>query len=154
MKKTDFIKEIEKQLENSKNRSAWDKGINIYCFELLEHLENQDYNFSTLTEKSNFQKIVLNGAKNWFDYSWGGGSFIYDEDICKNLCPPSMQRKLKFGQYRPNKYEEWLDVQARALNQASVRLWRIIKTLQKTINYAGFAEVVESSEAETISKGA
>jgi hypothetical protein len=88
--------------------SAWDKGVLEYAKELKADTPN------AATEKD-----LLNGADNWSHYSWGGCSLCYDEDICKRLCPPSEQNKKRNGAYRPNRNEEWLDVQARALRQAA-----------------------------------
>ena len=45
-------------------------------------------------------------------------ALLYDEDIAENLCSPSELKKCKNGMLRPNKQEQWLDVQARALLQA------------------------------------
>ena len=76
-----------------------------------------------------FYKAALNGAENWNKYSWGGCSYIYNGDIAKNLCNPSELKKTKNGENRPNRGEDWLDVQARALSQAALRLFRIVKSL-------------------------
>jgi hypothetical protein len=61
---------------------------------------------------------ALNGAKDWSQYSWGGCSLIYDAAIARRLCTPSELKKTRNGERRPNSNEEWLDTQARALNQA------------------------------------
>ena len=73
------------------------------------------------------KKLLLNGAADWSAYSYGGCALVYDEDIAKHYCTPSELRKVthKDGTIseRANAGENWLDVQARALNQAA----RIIK---------------------------
>ncbi len=39
------IADVKNILETRKDRSAWDKGVNIYALELLEKLEeNRNYN--------------------------------------------------------------------------------------------------------------
>ena len=65
---------------------------------------------------------MLNGAQDWEQYSWGGSALIYDGDIAERLCCPSELKKTRNGERRPNSREEWLDVQARALYQASSRV--------------------------------
>lgn len=62
--------------------------------------------------------LLLNGASDWKAYSWGGCSLIYDQDICERLATPSEIKRTKGGKVKPNKWEEWLDTQARALYQA------------------------------------
>lgn len=49
----------------------------------------------------------------------GGCYLIYNSDIAKMFCTPSELKKTHNGERKPNKNEEWLDVQARALNQAA-----------------------------------
>lgn len=125
MEKQDFIKVVKFVIESKKQRSAWDKGVNSYCFELLENLENSS--IYTDCEKVNFatfEKVVLNGAPSWGEYSWGGCSFIYNSDIAEALCSPSELKRSCNGRRNPNSREQWLDVQARALYQACNRLYR------------------------------
>lgn len=119
MKNTIIINELEKK----NDRSAWDKGVNIYAYELVEFIE------TIPTDIKEVETVLLNGAKDWSQYSWGGCSLIYDSDIAERLCTPSELKKTKNGERRPNSREEWLDVQARALWQACNRIKRIIRRL-------------------------
>jgi len=89
-------------------RSAWGRGVKAYAIELIESLEG-DYSYGAL----------LNGATDWRAYSYGGNALIYDADIAERLCNPSELKRCKGGDNQPNKGESWLDVQARALRQAS-----------------------------------
>ena len=109
---------IEKELEQRKDRSAWNKGVTAYALELLEDIEDNE----EVTKER-----LLNGASDWNQYSWGGSSFIYDEDIAKRLCTPSELKKTRNGERKPNASEEWLDTQARALYQACNRIMRIAR---------------------------
>ena len=72
------------------------------------------------------EENLLNGASNWSDYSYGGSSLIYDYDIAERLATPSeiKSRMRKDGSFNQmaNARETWLDVQARALYQASRKL--------------------------------
>lgn len=114
MKKLELIKEIEKRSTKSK----WDKGVGEYAVELLENIENGDI----ITEEN-----LLNGASSWKEYSLGCCSLIYNSDICERLATQSEQKRTRNGELKPNKNEEWLDTQARALYQASCRILKIAK---------------------------
>ena len=114
--------EIKKVLESRKNRSAWDKGVTDFAIDLLDNID-----FS----KDQFDKSdLLNGAKNWNQYSYSGCHLVYDSDIAEALCTPSELKRNKNGENKPNNHETWLDVQARALYQAANRISRIIKSLE------------------------
>ena len=95
--------------------SKWTQGVNVYAEELREFLKEN--NLPATYEN------LLNGASDWSQYSWGGSSLIYDYDIAKRLATPSEIKKCtrKDGSFRQNANarEQWLDVQARALYQAS-----------------------------------
>ena len=106
--------ELLNKLNERTDRSAWDKAVTLYACELVESLEVEE-----LPEDfAEFKKLMLNGASDWSQYSWGGSSLIYDYDIAERTCTPSELKKTKGGEHRPNSREEWLDVQARALSQA------------------------------------
>lgn len=111
-------KEIIKKIKERETKSKWSKGVTEYVIELLDNLENGE----TITEER-----LLNGARDWSQYSWGGCSLIYDEEICERLATPSEQKRTRNGEKKPNTSEEWLDCQARALYQASCRLLNIAK---------------------------
>ena len=117
------IKNLRIAIENEKARSAWSKGVKMYALELLADLPE---NYEIFGEKSDME-LLLNGAKDWNQYSWGGCSLIYDEDIAERLCTPSELKKTRNGQRRPNNSEEWLDTQARALYQACNMICRLAR---------------------------
>lgn len=113
------ITEITAIIEATNPRSAWKKGVKAYALEILEDLpRNVEYG-----SIESLKKDALNGARDWNQYSWGGSSLIYNEDIAKRLCTPSELKKTRNGERRPNAREEWLDCQARALKQA----WWVIR---------------------------
>jgi hypothetical protein len=120
------IEEIRKELEERKDRSAWNKGVTVYALELLEVYEGRaDYEGRDAEDRKEFKEWIKNGADSWEGYSWGGSSLIYNGDIADRLCCPSELKKTRNGERRPNNREEWLDVQARALYQASKRLLNV-----------------------------
>lgn len=136
------IEKLYQSIESEKQRSAWDKGVTQYALEMVEQLGEQIdggyFEELDLTESKKVRAALLNGAENWSQYSWGGGSLIYNSDIAERLCCPSELKKTRNGERRPNSREEWLDVQARALFQAANRVCRHIRTLEKSgaISYA------------------
>lgn len=120
------IEEIRKALDERKDHSAWNKGVTDYALELLEVYENRaDYEGRDAEDSKEFEEWLKNGADSWEEYSWGGSSLIYNGDIADRLCCPSELKKTRNGERRPNNCEEWLDVQARALYQASKRLLNV-----------------------------
>lgn len=117
-----FTKMYE-ELEARKDRSAWNKGVTLYAFELVQELEERAaYEERNPEPGKECREWMLNGARNWDEYSWGGSSLIYNRDIDKRLCCPSELKKTRSGERRPNSREEWLDTQARALYQACNRV--------------------------------
>ena len=108
-----------KNLEAVKCRSAWSKGVKEYAYMLLDNIfNNSDY--KSITTIKSLHKALLKSAPNWKRFSWGGYALICNEDIAKKLCSPSELKKYKNGMLRPNKQEQWLDVQAKALFQAEI----------------------------------
>lgn len=117
------ISDLRTTLKNVKTRSEWDKGVKLYAFDLLNKYEEYceyEGRLLPLTEGT-----LLNGASNWYSYSWGGCSFIADCDIANRLCTPSELSRTNCGKKKPNSRESWLDVQARALAQACALLLKL-----------------------------
>ena len=127
-------KKVEKQVRAAGRRSAWSRGVAAYAIDILADLE--EYGFlgrdirksatAKICNRELLKKALLNGASDWSQYSWGGCSLIYDEDIAARVCSPSELRKNRNGERRPNSCEEWLDVQARALYQACHLVCRVV----------------------------
>jgi len=105
--------------------SKWSQGVAEYAAELREFLEEEHLE-PTL-------KNMLNGADNWKQYSYGGSALIYNEDIAERLATPSEYESRISKRYGLNDYananETWLDVQARALHQASLLVLEKAKQL-------------------------
>ena len=91
-------------------RSTWSRGVKTYALELLETLE---------ADQPPTLENLLNGAENWQQYSEGGCTLIYNENIAARLATPTEFAKKKEGMLPPNRAESWLDCQARALAQAA-----------------------------------
>ena len=104
-----------------KARSAWKRGCYVYALELIEDYKGGD---AVPTKEK-----LLNGAEDWRQYSWGGCSLVYDSDIAERLCTPTELKRTKNGEKAPSNRAEWLDVQARALYQASELIREAVKSV-------------------------
>lgn len=119
------LQDLQKAIETIKEpRSAWGKGVKRYALFLIENRSDLDQNAPIETSRQ-LSELLLCGAANWGQFSWGGSALIYDTDIAKTLCTPSELRKTHNGTKRPNSREEWLDTQARALFQADILIQHI-----------------------------
>ena len=116
MKKELIIRELE-NMKKRFARSAWDKGVYDYAFDILEPLGDELENVKADT--------LMNGANTWTDYSYGGCALICDDDIAKRMCAPSEYKK--YLNASPNSKlsdsDYWLgNVQPRALFQAMLKI--------------------------------
>lgn len=119
----EIVKTVTEKVEQTKTRSAWDRGVKEYAEELLEELaeavEGGYVDESDLSNRRLFEKAMLNGAGSWEQFSEGGCSLCYDGQIAERLCAPWELRKTDNGRRDPNPRETWIDVQSRALTQAA-----------------------------------
>lgn len=114
------VKDIIQKLESfGTPRSAWKRGVLYYALYILTKFE--------LETEIESETDLLNGAKNWKHASYSGCFNVNDEVIALSVCSNSELRKTNYGRRRPNRDESWLDVQARALFQASDLILSIIK---------------------------
>lgn len=104
-------------LTSRHDKSAWDRGVTAYALDLLDA-------FTDDAAAELDRSALLNGASSRTEYSYGGSALIYDGDIAERLCTPSELKRKRGGELQPSSRELWLDVQARALNQACGRLLR------------------------------
>lgn len=118
MKKELIIRELT-AMKKHWAKSAWDKGVYDYAFDILEPLDDELEDIGA--------ERLMNGANTWTAYSYGGCALICDNDIAKRMCTPSEYKKyLNAG---PNSKlsdsDYWLgNVQTRALFQAMSRIRR------------------------------
>lgn len=122
----ELLEKTYDEMHNWKPRSAWDKGVRNYALEMLNlTLENSYAGYIKPVDLANrkaIKKTLLNGTSDWKEYSYGGSTLVYDGDIAERLCTPSELRKTRYGKKNPNGRETWLDVQARALQQAAIHI--------------------------------
>lgn len=121
------LSNVYKTISAIKTRSAWDRGVRDTALDILEAVKD----WTPIVELSKIEETCLNGASSWRDYSWGGCLLIYDADIAERFCPPSVIKKLtnKCGLRNPNRFEEWLDVQARGARLAFGLILRTARIL-------------------------
>ena len=122
------IKELINKLQKYKDRSKWGRGTSIYGIMILENLQDEHKQINEDITFKELESLLLNGAESWRQYSYGGCALIYDEDIAQMLATPSELKRTCNGEKKPNRKEEWLDTQARALTQAFYKIWEIVKS--------------------------
>lgn len=108
------MKNFTKIIENYnsiKPRSKWSQAVKDYAEDLIYFIELNELTKTEITEKT-----LLNGAKDWQEYSCGGCSLIYNEDIAQRICTPSEYKRFK------NNGLKLLEAQGCALYQAAKAL--------------------------------
>jgi hypothetical protein len=115
---------MRQAVESQPARSAWGRGVKTYALEMIDNLE--EYNGGEVPSgTTEMMDWLLNGANDWKQSSEGGQWLVADEEIAQRLCGPSELKKVAGGRRQPNKRETWIDVQARALHQASNLLVKV-----------------------------
>lgn len=86
-----------------------------YCHELLDRLEDIiEYQYcENVTER-----LLLNGADDWYKYSWGGCSLVYNYDLAKRLLTADEFEEWKASDDTDFHGENLLDIQAELLKIA------------------------------------
>lgn len=119
----------------SHGRSAWSRGVGEYVSDFYDLLYcNRGYDDIESLGKHELDRFLLNGASDWSEHSWNGCSLIYNSDIAERLCCPSELKRTDHGRLQPNSREHWLDVQARALFQASIAFKRLYRQTQDAMS--------------------
>mgnify|MGYP000600650730 CR=1 FL=1 len=119
---------IRAELNARHDRSAWGKAVTLYALDLLDDVQEGADNMERLPlDGAELERWALNGASCWEQYSNGGCSLCYNADIAARVCTPSELKRKHGGAYEPNSRETWLNVQARALNQACNRIRKICR---------------------------
>lgn len=129
MKVAQVYNEIVKQIERKKPRSAWDKGVYVYTGVILDRLDA-----NTEITMDNCMDTLLCGACDWHKYSLLGFAYVANSWIAKTLCTKSELKRTQNGARRPNRTENWLDVQARALSKASLLIKEAVRTAETIHN--------------------
>ena len=118
------IQVLANEVNNTKTRSAWDKGVKAYALDILASFEESrqwcEANGESVPELD--ERTALNGAQDWSAWAYGGCGLVYNAYIAERLCTPSELRKLDGGARVPAGADTWCDIEARAAWQA----WRMI----------------------------
>ena len=125
------VKELKNKLneEQKHARGTYQKALYQYAFELVDNIA--DNYISTAEELEHLENITnlkeraLNGAENWTQYSWGGGSLCYNYDILTRLFCPSLVKKYQYSDTIRGRH--LLEYQASALARAFSKINFIIK---------------------------
>ena len=122
---------IDEKIKEKTKRSYWSEGVTKYALELSRELKENIidgyFKAKNLTNSRKTEKQLLNGAKNWSQFSRDGNSLVYDYDIAGRLCNETQWERTRHGKRRPNRKEDWLDIQAKALQEAATRIQESIK---------------------------
>ena len=119
--KRQILESVLKEMKKNA-RSAWNRGVCDYALMLIDNRNDlEDFHTNGLKEE------LLNGARNWCQYSYGGCACIFDSDIAERLCTSSELKRHDYGRLKPNSREEWLDVQTIALSQAYEMILMAVK---------------------------
>ena len=150
------IQAVVNEVNNTKTRSAWSRGVKAYALDILANFEESrqwcEENGESVPELD--ECTALNGAQDWSAWAYGGCGLVYDAYIAERLCTPSELKKLHGGARVPAGAATWLDIEARAARQA----WRMIVEAVRVVEYQQVkAEAVEGlqklhgiSEAEAV----
>ena len=103
--------ELRAAIDREPARSAWARGVKDYTQGMLDDLTEWRglHNLNDVVEHVTEDEL-LNGAKDWKQFSWGGCSYAYNYQIASALCSPSELKRTNDGERKPNAGEEWLDV--------------------------------------------
>ena len=112
------IDETYKNIEAEfKPRSKWDQGVKETALAVLDSLDMPE---TVLPDRFGSRRaLLLNGADNWREYSYGGCALVYNVDIAARFFTPSeMRRYMADGHDASMAFrgEPLLDLQARALS--------------------------------------
>ena len=101
--------------------SKYSRAIREDAIDLLDSLDVEELP----TDRDDLHDLLLNGASDWEQYSYGGCAFIYEEDIAEHYYAPSrVSRALSAS---ASGKRPLLDVQARALKSAELIIRSEIK---------------------------
>ena len=118
--KTETLLNAQSLLADVSERSAWSRGVKAKAVEMLAEMYRQGIHKPTEAD-------LLNGARNWREWSHGGCGLVYDTDIAEAYCTPSELKRKRGGELPPNRNESWLDIEARAAAQAANLILRRVK---------------------------
>lgn len=122
-----LVAEAEKLIKSE--RSCWGRGVASLISDYAEKVL-KEHDGEKVSNKD-FFRLWSCGADTIRDAVYGGSFDIYNYDIAKRLCTPSELKKSNEGMRNPNKRENWLDVETRAIYQAMYKSFEIMKAVSE-----------------------
>lgn len=120
------LKDVMEKLSPEPGLSAWDYGVRRYACDLIQTWA--DCNNGCIWDEISkirgdsilrlTEKDLLLGAEDWKQYS-DSCSLIYNEDICRRLYDKAVRKGTGNENFPPDDRENWLDLQAKALQEAA-----------------------------------
>lgn len=89
LKLDDIRKAVNVRVKNG--RSRWRRVVKAYALDLLEDILVEEPN--AVTSAGGVRALLLNGAADPAEFSWGGCSIVYTAQIWSRLLPPSWSAK-------------------------------------------------------------
>lgn len=122
LKTNNHLKKYIEIKTNTHYYSKYKKGIHIIAKEIFELAEYNKMNNPITTNWKEFEKELLNGADNWYNYAYTGNPYAYNDDIAQILLTPSEYKKWNGKEYVPghqkNQDLTFLDLQYIAVRRA------------------------------------
>lgn len=135
MAKVVRISDLYKSVEAAKNgRSKWSSGVQHLALSIIGNYAADEPR--AVVDLQDLEATLLNGAADWSAYCYGSELLISNLEIAELLCTASELRRCTAadGSLKdPNRRETWMDVQARAAQQA----WWLIRNCAAAINEFG-----------------
>lgn len=122
----ELIKKESERFFKDEPKSQWERAVRAYRGELFESIFEMSpkaliraFRFDTYEgARKNIERLLMNGAESWEEYSRGGCSLCYNEDIKERLFSPSIAKKTDFI-YQGKDLLSW---QAAALKEAAAEI--------------------------------
>jgi hypothetical protein len=117
------VPETIKAIEATRPRSKWQQGVKQTALDMLEPFRDE-----TMPERfADRRKMMLNGARDWESYIYGGCGLVYNRDIAERFFTASEMREyMRPGHDASMAWhgETLLDMYVRAIRQAEVLIAR------------------------------
>lgn len=122
----ELIKKESERFFKDEPKSQWERAVRIYRGELFESIFEMSpkalikaFRFDTYEgARKNIERLLMNGAESWEEYSRRGCSLCYNEDIKERLFSPSIAKKTDFI----HQGKDLLSWQAAALKEAAAEI--------------------------------
>lgn len=100
-----LIRNILNEMDDTHGRSTWASVVRRYAVDILSrYIDCRGLNIWDEAERIGkiTEEDLLNGAKDWRQYSRDGHSLIYNKDICHRCCSWENWEQLQDGKLPPN----------------------------------------------------